>query len=81
LLGRFITWVSSGFGRELSAQPLDHGDHVVGTDRDLSKVTDLMSGSDLTCRLTYDLTVSVSQVDHAMCSPPPAKRVRRSLSR
>jgi hypothetical protein len=36
-----ITGVSSGFGRELSTKLLDHGDHVVGTNRDLSKVTDL----------------------------------------
>src|SRR5215217_9712034 len=40
------TWLiaggSSGFGRELSTQLLDHGDHVVGTIREPSKVTDLI---------------------------------------
>src|SRR5208283_961875 len=38
----FITGVSSGFGRELTAQLLTHGDRVVGTVRDKSKVTDLL---------------------------------------
>jgi len=37
-----IAGVSSGFGRELSTQLLDHGDHVVGTIREPSKVTDLI---------------------------------------
>ena len=38
----FITGVSSGFGRQLSAQLLQRGDRVVGTVRDKSKVTDLL---------------------------------------
>jgi NAD(P)-dependent dehydrogenase (short-subunit alcohol dehydrogenase family) len=37
-----IAGVSSGFGRELSTQLVDHGDHVVGTIREPSKVTDLI---------------------------------------
>jgi NAD(P)-dependent dehydrogenase (short-subunit alcohol dehydrogenase family) len=37
-----IAGVSSGFGRELSTQLLDHGDHVVGTIGEPSKVTDLI---------------------------------------
>lgn len=36
-----ITGVSSGFGRELTSQLLDHGDHVIGTVRDTSKVAEL----------------------------------------
>ena len=39
-----------------------------GTNRDLSKVTDLMSGYDLTCRLMYDLTCRSRRVDHRMGS-------------
>jgi NADP-dependent 3-hydroxy acid dehydrogenase YdfG len=42
-----ITGVSSGFGRERFTRLLDHGDHVVSTNRDPSQVTDLMSGCDL----------------------------------
>lgn len=38
----FITGVSSGFGRELSQQLLERGDHVVGTVLDTGKVTDLI---------------------------------------
>ena len=38
----FITGVSSGFGRQLTAQLLQRGDRVVGTVRDKSKVTDLL---------------------------------------
>jgi NAD(P)-dependent dehydrogenase (short-subunit alcohol dehydrogenase family) len=38
----FITGVSSGFGRELTDQLLKRGDHVVGTIRDSTKVTDLL---------------------------------------
>jgi NAD(P)-dependent dehydrogenase (short-subunit alcohol dehydrogenase family) len=34
-----ITRVSSGFGRKLTQQLLDHGDRVVATVRDTSKVT------------------------------------------
>ena len=37
-----ITGVSSGFGRELTEQLLDHGDRVVGTVRDTGKVKDLL---------------------------------------
>ena len=37
-----ITGVSSGFGRQLTQQLLDHGDRVVGTVRDTGKVTDLL---------------------------------------
>jgi NAD(P)-dependent dehydrogenase (short-subunit alcohol dehydrogenase family) len=36
-----ITGVSSGFGRELTRQLLEHGDRVVGTVRGLDKVADL----------------------------------------
>ena len=36
-----ISGVSSGFGRELSRQLLERGDRVVGTVRDLAKVSDL----------------------------------------
>jgi hypothetical protein len=36
----FMTGVSSGFGREHFTQLPDPGDHVVGTNRDLSKVTE-----------------------------------------
>jgi NAD(P)-dependent dehydrogenase (short-subunit alcohol dehydrogenase family) len=36
-----ITGVSSGFGRELTQQLLDRGDHVIGTIRDTAKVADL----------------------------------------
>jgi NAD(P)-dependent dehydrogenase (short-subunit alcohol dehydrogenase family) len=36
-----ITGVSSGFGRELTTQLLEQGDHVVGTVRDTGKVADL----------------------------------------
>jgi len=38
----FITGVSSGFGRQLAAQLLQRGDHVVGTVRDKSRVTDVV---------------------------------------
>jgi NAD(P)-dependent dehydrogenase (short-subunit alcohol dehydrogenase family) len=38
----FITGVSSGFGRQLTAQLLERGDCVVGTIRDTGKVADLM---------------------------------------
>ena len=38
----FITGVSSGFGRQLAAQLLQRGDHVVGTVRHKSKVTDVL---------------------------------------
>jgi NAD(P)-dependent dehydrogenase (short-subunit alcohol dehydrogenase family) len=38
-----ITGVSSGFGRELTEQLLDRGDHVVGTVRDSAKVADLLA--------------------------------------
>src|SRR5215218_5687378 len=38
----FITGVSSGFGREMTEQLLERGDRVVGTVRDMSKVTDLL---------------------------------------
>jgi NAD(P)-dependent dehydrogenase (short-subunit alcohol dehydrogenase family) len=38
----FITGVSSGFGRQLTAQLLERGDCVVGTVRDTGKVADLM---------------------------------------
>ena len=38
----FITGVSSGFGRQLTDQLLRRGDHVVGTVRDKSKVTDVL---------------------------------------
>ena len=38
----FITGVSSGFGRQLTAQLLQRGDHVVGTVRDKSRVTDVV---------------------------------------
>jgi hypothetical protein len=38
---RLITRVRSGFGRKLTQQLLDHGDRVVGTVRDTSKVTAL----------------------------------------
>jgi NAD(P)-dependent dehydrogenase (short-subunit alcohol dehydrogenase family) len=37
-----ITGVSSGFGRELTNQLLERGDRVVGTVRDVGKVTDLV---------------------------------------
>ena len=37
----FITGVSSGFGRDLTAQLLGRGDRVVGTVRDTGKVADL----------------------------------------
>jgi short-subunit dehydrogenase len=37
-----ITGVSSGLGRELTQQILDHGDHVLGTVRDPNKVADLL---------------------------------------
>jgi NAD(P)-dependent dehydrogenase (short-subunit alcohol dehydrogenase family) len=37
-----ITAVSSGFGRELTEQVLDHGDRVVGTVRRLDTVADLV---------------------------------------
>ena len=36
-----ITGVSSGFGRQLTQQLLEHGDRVVGTVRDTAKVADL----------------------------------------
>jgi NAD(P)-dependent dehydrogenase (short-subunit alcohol dehydrogenase family) len=36
-----ITGVSSGFGRELTSQLLDRGDHVIGAVRDTSKIADL----------------------------------------
>jgi NAD(P)-dependent dehydrogenase (short-subunit alcohol dehydrogenase family) len=36
-----ITCVSSGFGRELTTQLLERGDRVVGTVRDMNKVSDL----------------------------------------
>jgi NAD(P)-dependent dehydrogenase (short-subunit alcohol dehydrogenase family) len=36
-----ITGVSSGFGRELTTQLLERGDRVVGTVRDMNKVSDL----------------------------------------
>jgi NADP-dependent 3-hydroxy acid dehydrogenase YdfG len=39
----FIAGVSSGFGRQLTDQLLDHGDSVVGTVRDTGKVTDLLA--------------------------------------
>jgi len=39
----FITGVSSGFGRQLTDQLLEHGDSVVGTVRDTGKVTDLLA--------------------------------------
>jgi len=38
----FITGVSSGFGRELTQQLLEHGDRVLGTVRDTGKVADLI---------------------------------------
>ncbi|WP_417066961.1 SDR family oxidoreductase [Niveibacterium terrae] len=38
----FITGVSSGFGRQLADQLLVRGERVVGTVRDLSKVSDLI---------------------------------------
>ena len=37
-----ITGVSSGFGRELATQLLDHGDTVAGTVRRAGSVTDLI---------------------------------------
>ena len=37
-----ITGVSSGFGRQLTEQLLERGDHVVGTVRDTGKVKDLL---------------------------------------
>jgi NAD(P)-dependent dehydrogenase (short-subunit alcohol dehydrogenase family) len=37
----FITGISSGFGRELTTQLLEHGDRVVGTVRRVDAVTDL----------------------------------------
>lgn len=36
-----ITGVSSGFGRQLTEQLLQRGDHVIGTVRDMGKVADL----------------------------------------
>ena len=39
----FITGVSSGFGRQLTDQLLEHSDCVVGTVRDTGKVTDLLA--------------------------------------
>jgi len=39
----FITGVSSGFGRELTRQLLERGEHVVGTVLDTGKVTDLIA--------------------------------------
>ena len=38
----FITGVSSGFGRQLSEQLLERGDHVIGTVRSTAKVADLI---------------------------------------
>ena len=38
----FITGVSSGFGRQLSEQLLERGDHVIGTVRTTAKVADLI---------------------------------------
>jgi NAD(P)-dependent dehydrogenase (short-subunit alcohol dehydrogenase family) len=38
----FITGVSSGFGRQLTEQLLERGDHVIGTVRDTGKVADLL---------------------------------------
>jgi NAD(P)-dependent dehydrogenase (short-subunit alcohol dehydrogenase family) len=38
----FITGVSSGFGRQLASQLLEHGDRVAGTVRDTGKVADLL---------------------------------------
>jgi NAD(P)-dependent dehydrogenase (short-subunit alcohol dehydrogenase family) len=38
----FITGVSSGFGRQLSEQLLERGDHVLGTVREMSKIADLL---------------------------------------
>jgi NAD(P)-dependent dehydrogenase (short-subunit alcohol dehydrogenase family) len=38
----FITGVSSGFGRQLTDQLLERGDHVVGTVRDTGKIADLV---------------------------------------
>src|SRR5574340_1320426 len=38
----FITGVSSGFGRQLTDQLLVRGDRVIGTVRDMRKVTDLL---------------------------------------
>ena len=40
----FITGVSSGFGRQLASQLLEHGDRVAGTVRDTGKVADLLDG-------------------------------------
>jgi NAD(P)-dependent dehydrogenase (short-subunit alcohol dehydrogenase family) len=39
---RFITGVSSGFGRELTGQLLERGDRVVGTVRNAGKVADVL---------------------------------------
>ena len=38
----FITGVSSGFGRQLTAQLLQRGDRIIGTVRDKGKVTDVL---------------------------------------
>jgi NAD(P)-dependent dehydrogenase (short-subunit alcohol dehydrogenase family) len=46
----FITGVSSGFGRELTAQRLARGDRVVGTVRDPGKVADLREQYPVTFR-------------------------------
>ena len=46
----FITGVSSGFGRELTAQLLARGDRVVGTVRDPGKVADLREQYPVTFR-------------------------------
>jgi NAD(P)-dependent dehydrogenase (short-subunit alcohol dehydrogenase family) len=41
----FITGASRGFGRELAASALAHGDQVIATARDPQKVTDALPGA------------------------------------
>jgi NAD(P)-dependent dehydrogenase (short-subunit alcohol dehydrogenase family) len=73
----FIPGGSSGFGREMTEQILERGDHVVGTVRDMSKVTDLLSA--IPHRRMYRGATTKRHV-RAATSPSPSPSGRYAIA-